>query len=123
VTRDGGYQARVSSDGRFLYLTKYDRPGLFRLDLASGEETAVAGAEALGDASLWDVDGGDLVFVTVESMTSRLLRLDLSSGEQRDLRPIDAQPGGGLSLDRRHHRVLFARAVRSESDLVLAALP
>jgi Tol biopolymer transport system component/DNA-binding winged helix-turn-helix (wHTH) protein len=126
VTRNGGYDARMSRDGRRLYFTKYDRSGLFRLDIASGEEALVPGTEKLADPSLWDVDldveGNDVVFVALESMSLHLRRVNLASGESADLRPLDAQPGGGLSIDRAHRRVLFTRTVRTESDLVLATL-
>jgi Tol biopolymer transport system component/DNA-binding winged helix-turn-helix (wHTH) protein len=129
VTRDGGYAARISPDGRALFFTRYDRSGIFRLDLASGDEAAVTGTEKLQDPSLWGVLEGQgkkpkvqIVFVAFESMSPHLFRVDLGSGGVRDLGPLGAQAGGGLSIDGNHDRVLFTRTVRTESDLVLAAL-
>jgi Tol biopolymer transport system component/DNA-binding winged helix-turn-helix (wHTH) protein len=123
VTRDGGYVGRPSADARSLYFTKFDRPGLFRLELDSGEESEVAGTEGLTDASLWDLLRDDLVFVTFESMTGRLLRRNVATGELSELASIDARPGGGLTFDESLQTVLFTRVVRTESDLVLARVP
>ena len=43
VTRQGGYEARESSDGKFLYYNKagYNTIGLFRMPVSGGAETRV----------------------------------------------------------------------------------
>jgi len=123
LTPDGGYVGRFSRDGIALYFTKFDSPGLHRLDLKSGTETKVAGTETLADSVAWTLDGSGIWFLGVESGELRRYRLELPSGALSNLGRIDADPGGGLALDPARNRLLFTRVARSESDLVLARLP
>jgi len=41
VTKNGGLQALESADSRFLYYTKYDVPGIWKMPAGGGEETLV----------------------------------------------------------------------------------
>jgi len=123
LTPDGGYVGRFSRDRIALYFTKFDSPGLHRLDLKSGAETKVAGTETLADAFSWTFDEGGILFLGVEGGELLLYRLELSSGTLSNLKKVDADPGGGLALDAARKRLLFTHVVRSESDLVLARLP
>jgi Tol biopolymer transport system component/DNA-binding winged helix-turn-helix (wHTH) protein len=122
LTSDGGYAGRISKDGATLYFTKFDSPGLHRLDLKSGAEAKVAGTETLADTLAWTLDESTFWFLGVESGVIRLYQLELPSGALTNLGTIDADPGGGLALDPTRKRLLFTRVVRSESDLVLARL-
>ncbi len=123
LTAGGGYVGRFALDGTTLYYTKFDSPGLYRLDLMSGAETKLAGTESLADSLAWTVDDSAVWFLGVESSELRLFRLELSSGVLSNLRTIEADPGGGLALDPAHNRLLLTRVARSESDLVLTRLP
>ena len=122
LTSDGGYAARFSNDGAWLYFTKFDAPGIHRQDLESGAETKVAGTETLVDPVSWTLDESGIWLVGVASGELRLHRLELASSALSDLGPIDADPGGGLAYDKARKRLLFTRVARSESDLVLARL-
>jgi len=120
LTSDGGYAGRFFGDGTTLYFTKFDSPGLHRLDLESGAEAKVAGTETLADSVAWTLDASTLWFLGAESGEIQLYQMDLPSGALSNLRTLDADPGGGLELDPTRKRLLFSRVVRSESDLVLA---
>lgn len=123
LTADGGYVGRFTRDGTSIYFTKFDSPGLFRRDLKSGEEEKVAGTETLADAFGWTFGEGGLFFLGFESGEVRLYRLDLTSSTLEALRPVDADPAGGLAFDSDRRRLLLTRVVRSESDLLLGDLP
>jgi hypothetical protein len=92
------------------------------VDLASGEEVELAGTERLIDASLWDLRGSEVRFLTFDSAGMRLLGLDVVTGELSDLGTISGNPGAGLTFDRERKRFLYTRVVRTESDLVLSEL-
>jgi hypothetical protein len=123
LTREGGYVGRFSSDGQALYFTKFDSPGLFQHDMKSGVETGVEGTQTLADSFGWTLAGSSVLFLGFESGEVRLFRLDLESSRLEALGPIDADPSGGLALDAARNRLLLTRVVRSESDLLLSALP
>ncbi len=123
LTSDGGYVGRFSKDGGALYFSKFDSPGLHRLDLKSGVEAKVEGTEMLADGLSWTFDESGILFLGFEAGEVRLFRLSLSSNAPSALRSVDADPTGGLANDPARKRLLFTRAVRSESDLVIARLP
>jgi Tol biopolymer transport system component len=88
VTRNGGFDAAESSDGRHLYYTKGMRSGIWRVPLEDGEETAVVD----GPLALWSwalAPSG--IYYAVESMTGGRQRvyairhLDFESGQTREL--------------------------------------
>jgi hypothetical protein len=122
LTTDGGYVGRFSKVGSF-YFSKFDSPGLHRLDLKTRSETKIEGTEILADGLAWTLDESGILFLGFEAMEVRLFRLDLSSNSLSSLGPIDADPTGGLAYDPARKRLLFTRVVRSESDLVIARLP
>ncbi len=123
LTADGGYRARYSPDGGMIYFTKFDSPGLHRLDLKSGAESKIGGSGTLADAFSWTFDEGGVLFFGAGEGKVLLVRLDLSSNALSTLGSVDADPTGGLALDPKSRRLLFTRVVRSESDLVSARLP
>jgi Tol biopolymer transport system component/DNA-binding winged helix-turn-helix (wHTH) protein len=123
LTREGGYVGRFAPDGATLYFTKFDSPGLFRHDMKSGVESGVEGTQTLADSFGWTLAGSSVLFLGFESGELRLFRLDLESSRLEALGPIDADPSGGLALDAARNRLLLTRVVRSESDLLLSALP
>ncbi len=75
LTSDGGYAARFSKDGA-LYFSKFDSPGLHRLDSKSGAEARVEGTEKLADALAWTFDESGILFLGFETGEIRLFRLD-----------------------------------------------
>jgi Tol biopolymer transport system component len=122
LTTDGGYTGRFSEDGRSVFFSRFDQPGLHRLDVPSGVTFPVPGTEPLADSSAWALDRSSVLFVGLESGATYLARVDLDSGELARLAPLDAEPGGGIAFDGRRRRVLFARLSRSESDLAMGSL-
>jgi hypothetical protein len=83
----------------------------------------VAGTESLADSFAWTFAEGGLLFLGFESGEVRLFRLDLESSTLNLVRAVDADPSGGLAFDVERRRVLLTRVARSESDLLLSALP
>jgi Tol biopolymer transport system component/DNA-binding winged helix-turn-helix (wHTH) protein len=123
LTSDGGYVGRFSKDGTSLYFSKYDSPGLHRLDLKSGAETKVEETATLADGLAWTLEENGILFLGFEAMKVRLFRLDATGKALSSLGPLDADPSGGLAHDPVRRRLLYTRIVRSESDLVIARLP
>jgi hypothetical protein len=91
--------------------------------MKSGVETKVEGTETLADSLGWTFAEGRILFLGFESGEVRLFRLDPGSSLPVALGPLDADPSGGLALDAGRNRLLLTRVVRSESDLLLSALP
>ncbi|MDR3762901.1 MAG: winged helix-turn-helix domain-containing protein [Acidobacteriota bacterium] len=85
VTHNGAFIAAESRDGRWLYYTKVDQPGLWRMATASGTEEKVLDAPRLGYWGYWSLGGNGVYYLrnntiefknTATGAVSRILQLD-----------------------------------------------
>jgi Tol biopolymer transport system component/DNA-binding winged helix-turn-helix (wHTH) protein len=125
VTRTGGTAARESADGRRLFFSRRDANGLWQRDEA-GAETLVAGTGGLRPGFDWDL-GRDAVFfrpLAAEPTRSQsILRLRFGSALLEAVSPPLSGlylPGLGLTVSPDQRFLLFGRADRNDSDLVIA---
>jgi hypothetical protein len=134
VTRGGGYTARESPDGRWLYFTRWDEPGLWRRALAGDGAADGAGAAAervLADGidarrrDDWALTSEGVYYVDHGSAEDGAgVHLALWSPERRAVvrrTPLGGEPvrpSLGLTPDGRG--AVLAELDRVVSDLVLA---
>lgn len=135
VGRDGGFDPRQVGDEPAVYYAKETDRGLFRLDLATGEERRVS-----WHAGFWNMDtvnlAGDHLYFIESGEGSEdpwLVRApihrdgvgdDMSSGEIEHLSRLKIGTISGemtLSADRR--RLVTVSVERDETDLMAAGLP
>jgi Tol biopolymer transport system component/DNA-binding winged helix-turn-helix (wHTH) protein len=70
VTQQGGIDPQESLDGKFLVFVKNQQtPGLWRVDLATGQETLLTDVHKAGYWRMWDVTPGGVFFGTNQSPT------------------------------------------------------
>jgi len=62
VTKNGGVFAAESTDGRFLYYSKYESPGVWRMPLNGGEEIRVLDQPAGEDWWNWGLTRSGIYF-------------------------------------------------------------
>jgi eukaryotic-like serine/threonine-protein kinase len=123
VTRNGGYEALESLDGKTLYYTKSrSRQGLWSAPLNGGQEVAVLPAVLTG---FWDVADQGLYFFEMSGTSPSGLPLKFYSPRKRQIADVvKATKGGtsgtpGLSVTRDGTSVLYVRADQSDSELTL----
>ena len=99
VTRTGGFEARESTDGRWLYFSKPPsrliagkaKSGVWKMPVEGGTESQVLDRET---GRLWTIAGKFLYFVDVEAKPHATLnRFDLTTGEIRELAQLEKDPG------------------------------
>jgi Tol biopolymer transport system component/DNA-binding winged helix-turn-helix (wHTH) protein len=130
VTRSGGYQAREAPDGRWLYFTRWDEPGLWRRPLRRGvldepEERVVDGEIDARDRSDWAVTSEGIYFVgTGDGSGGDGAHLTLWSPERRTVvrrTPLEGDPvRPSLAITPDGRGAVLAELHRVVSDLVLA---
>jgi Tol biopolymer transport system component len=88
VTRNGGYLAAESWDGQYLYYSKTDHSGVWRMPLAGGEETAIVN----GPLSYrgWALSRSGLYYAVEPSTGGRrrayaIRHLDFESGQVSEM--------------------------------------
>jgi len=122
VTRQGGFAAFESSDGRFLYYAKGPGvPGLWRIPTNGGEEIEVIGSLEAGYWGYWAVvengiyyldttaKPGITFFNTTTHRTTRVFDLEN--------RPAIQAPGLAVSSDKK--TILYTQLDTHNSDIIL----
>ena len=119
VTTEGGFAAQEGPDGRSLYYTKRNAPGLWRRPLAGGNETRITSGPAPQDRAGWAVRGDSLYYVR-RTEAPVLVRRGLAGGSPAEVvATLDrAAAGSGITLSPRARWVFYAREDRRESDLM-----
>ena len=130
VTRRGGYAARESPDGRWLYFTRWQTDGLWRLrlagqgsaeGLASEEARVLAGEPRSWEWGNWAVAPAGIYVVTREASNRVVLTL-FAPEDGRILRrfPLSGTPvQPSLALAPSGDSLLLVQLDRIDSDLVL----
>jgi eukaryotic-like serine/threonine-protein kinase len=116
VTRDGGFYARESPDGEYLYFTKPDRTDLWRMPVVGGEEEKLPVAVS---QSNFCIGSAGIYYVTANTEDRRILLFNDRSGETRELARLSSQPYFGLTVAPDGRSLLFSQIDTIESDLFL----
>jgi Tol biopolymer transport system component/DNA-binding winged helix-turn-helix (wHTH) protein len=127
VTKDGGFRASVSADGKYLYYAKRPgEPGLWRRNLETGsdaQEELVL--QSLQDSGWWALGPGTIYFFDLPESVHprvRLKALDIADRSIRDLgqlpypviretRAITVSPDG--------RRLVYIQIASMEADIML----
>lgn len=127
VTKDGGFRASLSADGKYLYYAKGPgEPGLWRRNLAAGSDAKEQLVlQSLQDAGWWALGPGIIYFFDLPESVHprvRLKALDIADRSIRDLgqlpypvisetRAIAASPDG--------RRLVYIQIASMEADIML----
>ncbi|NMP33520.1 hypothetical protein HII17_18390 [Thalassotalea sp. M1531] len=81
LTKFGGYSAQVSADKRYIYLTKYTKSGLYKLDLTTGSEYLVLPDLDITYWNRWHIKNSNLYFVKDKGIEIRSLENVVKKGK------------------------------------------
>jgi len=120
VTRNGGVFAAESTDGRFLYFSKYESPGIWRMPLNGGEETHVLDQPAGDDWWNWVLtQGGIYFFDQSKSGTKAGVKfLDFATGKKISIANADRRCLG-LAVSPDGKSILYVQDEPNESNIML----
>ena len=120
VTRDGGFQALESPDGRFLYYMKTLPGALFRMPSGGGEEEQVAAMVFDNGFAVLD----DAVFYITSDESKgfgpfRIERYDVQDGRTKVVKVLPkGHLPGGLTVSLEAGAIVYSN-VRFESEIML----
>jgi len=135
VGQNGGFDPRQVGSEEAVYYAKETDRGLFRLDLATGEERRVSWQAGFWNMDSVNVIGDFLYFIAADDAKEDpwLVRAplhregvgdDMSSTEVEHLSRLKvASIAGEMSISRDLKRLVTVSVERDESDLMAAALP
>ncbi len=121
LTRDGGISPVESFDGRYLYYSKYEQNGVWRMPLeGSSEETEVLSDIEPGGWPNWALSREGIYFLKFGKFPhAELAFFSLASGKTHVVWPLDRKLGWGLSLSEDGRSLVYVQNQFAESNLML----
>jgi Tol biopolymer transport system component/DNA-binding winged helix-turn-helix (wHTH) protein len=120
LTKHGGISGVESSDGRFLYYSKYELGGIWRMPVEGGEETQVL--EEVRGASWpnWALTSEGIYFLRFDKAPRVTIQfLDFATRKTTSLWTLDKEPGLGLAMSRDGKSILYVQGEFAESNIML----
>jgi Tol biopolymer transport system component/DNA-binding winged helix-turn-helix (wHTH) protein len=117
VTTDGGYAAQESIDGRWLYFTRLDRPGLLRRAVSGGADEIVAANVRAENWPNWGVLQRGVFFLTWPDDGDPQLAIVDTAGSPRLLTRLPEFAWSGIAVSTDGARVIYARADRRDANI------
>jgi Tol biopolymer transport system component/DNA-binding winged helix-turn-helix (wHTH) protein len=122
VTKQGGFQAFESTDGKYLYYSKGPGPGVWRLPTEGGQEVLLLNQSGAGCWGEWALADEGIYFINGKWDTG--FRVDLFSFSSQDITHVvgldkvnDYVSGFAISPD--HHQILYTQRDPISSDIML----
>jgi len=121
VTANGGFLAMESPDGRWLYFTRINGPGLWRMPAGGGAETLVLSQPAAGYWGYWAVTNSGIYFLDATRPTWHIQLYDPATGKTSTVATLDRHPPpySGISVDRSEDQLLITDEVNAGSHITL----
>ncbi len=120
LTRNSGISPVESPDGRFLYYSKYEAGGVWRMPVQGGEETQVLEEVRGGGWPNWALTAGGIYFLRFDkSPHSSIQFLDFASNKIIPICTLEKEPGWGLSLAHDGKSIVYVQNEFAESNLIL----
>ncbi len=125
VTRGGGVRAHVSKDGRFLFFSRADRRGIWRVPVDGGAEIEILKPATGANWVDWARVGDQIFYRTIEpnpTVPSSIFRFDIGTGSTTRVVaaiPGRSVPGLGLTVSPNADFLLFGKIDRGDGDILL----
>jgi Tol biopolymer transport system component/DNA-binding winged helix-turn-helix (wHTH) protein len=120
VTKNGGLQAFESADGRVLYHTKYDVPGIWKMPVEGGDEALV-----LGDFNSilfrdWVVCEKGIYLISFTTHPQGTIQFfDVYSRKLTPLWDLEKTAGWGVTLAPDGHSLVYVQNDFNEANIML----
>lgn len=120
LTKNGGISPVESYDGRFLYYSKYEAGGLWRMPVEGGEETQVLEEVRGGGWANWALTPNGIYFLRFDKSPHATIQfLDFATNKTIPIWTLEKEPGWGLSLSHDGKSIVYVQNEFAESNLML----
>ncbi len=119
ITRNGGVFGAESADGRFLYYSKFEERGIWKLSLSGGEETRVLDQAGETEWYNWALGRNGVYFLHHRADGGDLNFFDFATGKTTTILASDKQPGVGLAVSADGKSILQAEVELEDSNIML----
>lgn len=99
MTENGGISGAESGDGHYLYYSKYEATGIWRMPLGGGEETRILDEPNGTEWFNWGLARNGIYFLSPDSEPKTTVDyLDFTTGKCSHLFALEKPWGWGLAL-------------------------
>jgi Tol biopolymer transport system component/DNA-binding winged helix-turn-helix (wHTH) protein len=121
VTTRGGYSARESPDGSWLFFTSADTPGIWKRPISGGPAARVVSALAPEDWANWDVGERGIYFKELCPKHTKpgVALLAFDAKEPVDVAPLPDQGWSGFAVSQDGRFLVYSRVDRQSCDIRL----
>lgn len=118
MTLHGGHTAYESADGKWLYFSRSDLPGIWKMPSEGGPETQTPARLAPNCWADWRVTGKGIYFKVDQGDQAPIVRfLPLDSSESKTIARLDHQAWAGFTVSPDDSKIVYGRADRYECDI------
>jgi Tol biopolymer transport system component/DNA-binding winged helix-turn-helix (wHTH) protein len=125
ITKTGGLGAVESADGRFLYYSKFESDGIWRMPLTGGAEALVLDQPSGQAWFNWCLVRDGIYFLrssetlSTENFKSTLEFFDFATQKITPIQSLDKSPGWGLEVSSDGKSLIFVGTAFIESKIML----
>ena len=119
VTKQGGFAALESTDGKFLYYVKAASSPIWRMPVEGGEETPILDRKIAW--SHWRVMEKGICFLDWNATPPEIDFFDFATHHVKQIATVDKEKGiwGGFAVSPDSRWILFARVDQIDSEIML----
>jgi Tol biopolymer transport system component len=118
LTTDGGYAAVPSPDGKQIFFTRLERPGVWTMPASGGEARLVVPNVRAAETANWRVTPAGIYFIGVTADQPVIRRVPLTGGDAVDVAWLGRYSWPGFAISRDGTRVLYAHWDRRDSNIM-----
>jgi Tol biopolymer transport system component len=123
ITKNGGASSRESRDGQYVYYTKGDEPGIWRVAVSGGEETLVIEEFPNYLSGYWDLVDDGIYFADDKTSPYPTIRFfDFASRRKTSVATLagPAVPwAGGLTVSPDRRSIVYTQSTYTRSEIML----
>jgi hypothetical protein len=118
ITKNGGVFGAESADGRFLYYSKFEAPGIWKMPLNGGDDIHVLDQPAGEKWWNWALARNGIYFLDSSGRTGAIKFLDFATGQATTISTTDRPPGNGLAITTDGRSILYHDNELAESTIM-----